>query len=72
MSNPWTLNLENIVVSNVFFEPMLVREVSKAYDSPSLVIKTVEGHVLLDISHKAIVECFGLDRSASKASIGKI
>lgn len=61
VSNPWTLNLGNLVVPNVFVEPMLIRELSKAYNSPSLTIRTVKGYVLLDISHRAIVECFALD-----------
>lgn len=66
MSNPWTLNLGNLVVQNVFVEPMLIRELVVSYDSPSKTVRSVDGYVLLDISHRAIVECFGLDKASLK------
>lgn len=66
MSNPWILNLGKLVVPNVFVEPMLIRELAIAYDSSRWSVRTPEGYVLLDISHRAIIECFGLDGSALK------
>lgn len=55
-----------LVVPNIFIEPILIRKLVETYDAPSLTIRTVEGYVLLDISHRAIVEYSCLDGSALK------
>lgn len=64
MCNPWTLNLGKLVVSNVFVDPMLIRELEKAYYVSSQMVRTIEGYVLLDISPNAIIQCFELDKFA--------
>lgn len=61
--NPLTLNLGKLVVPNFFVEPMLIRELAKAYDVPILMVRTTKGYVLLDISLGAIIQCFDLDNS---------
>lgn len=66
VSNPWILKLGKLVVSNVFVEPMLIRELAIAYDPPRRTVRSKDGYVLWDISHRAIVECFGLDGSSLK------
>lgn len=63
MCNPWTLDLGKLVVPHFFVEPMLIREIEKAYDVPSQMVRTTEGYVLLDISLEAIIQCFDLDKS---------
>lgn len=55
MSNPWNLNLGKLVVPNIFFESMLIKELAKAYDPQSLTVRIAEGLILVDISHKAIL-----------------
>lgn len=64
VSNPWRLNLGKLVVPNIFVEPMLIRELAKNYHLQSMIVKTAIGHVLVDVSKEAIIECFDLDRSA--------
>lgn len=48
-------------------EPMLIRELAKNYHHQRMIVNTVIGHVLVDISKDAIIECFNLDRSALKS-----
>lgn len=63
VSNPWNLNLGKLVVPNVFVEPLLIRELTKNYHLRSMIVRTVTGHILLDISIDAIAECFDLDKT---------
>lgn len=58
VSNPWNLNLGRLVVSNVFLEPILIKEIEKHYHPLSMIVRMVNGYCLLDVTKELIIECF--------------
>lgn len=64
VSNAWMLDIARLIVPNVFFDVEFIRLLAKNYHSATKTVRFSNDTVLVEVTRKAIIECFGLNKQA--------